>query len=271
VSVFTAYEGESALHRRNPVAKLVAHLVLTVVISLVFDPLTPLLYLAAAALVGRWLGGLRVRDLAVALLPFWALALSLVASNALLVAAPERTVVLWRWGPLTATLAGLSIGLSLAERSLAVAALSLLFVMTTDPTTLVRALIQQARLPARIGYSALAAYRFLPLLQSEYATIQMAHRVRGVGERSGPRGWWRRQRRLVIPLLAGAIRRAERVALAMDARAFGGTATRSHYRLVPFTRADLALIVGAVALALGLLLLSAWGGWLRLWDGSLGA
>jgi energy-coupling factor transport system permease protein len=250
---------------------LLAHLLLTLSLSLVFDPLTPLLFLGLAALLGRWLAGIGLGQLLRGLLPFWLVALSLAFSNALFAAAPERATMLWRWGSLIATLEGLSIGLSLVKCSLAVAAFSLLFVMTTDPTWLVRSLIQQARLPARLGYAALAAYRFLPLLQSEYAIMQMAHRVRGVGERGGPGSWWRRQRRLLLPLLAAAIRCAERVALAMDARAFGGTAHRSHYRLVPWQSLDPALILAALGLAGGLLFVSAAFGWLRLWDGSLGA
>jgi hypothetical protein len=40
-----------------------------------------------------------------------------------------------------------------------------------------------------------------------------------------------------VPLLAGAIRHAERVALAMDARAFGAHPDRTERHLVPCARA----------------------------------
>ena len=57
-----------------------------------------------------------------------------------------------------------------------------------------------------IAYPALAAYRFLPLLQTEFETIRLAHRLRGVGRTRGPLGWLREQSRLAIPLLANAMR-----------------------------------------------------------------
>ncbi len=45
-----------------------------------------------------------------------------------------------------------------------------------------------------------------------------------------------------MPLLAGAIRHAERVALAMDARGFGAYPDRTERHLVPFRARDVAYI-----------------------------
>ena len=45
-----------------------------------------------------------------------------------------------------------------------------------------------------------------------------------------------------MPLLAGAIRHAERVALAMDSRAFGAYPDRTERRLVPFRARDVVFI-----------------------------
>jgi energy-coupling factor transport system permease protein len=143
--------------------------------------------------------------------------------------------------------------------------------MSTDPTALVRSLVQQAHLPARFAYPALAAYRFLPLLQTEFETIRLAHRLRGVGRSRGATGWLREQGRLTLPLLANAIRRAERVALAMDARGFGSRTARSHYRTIPFDSADLALVLAAVGGGVVILVASRWLGILRVWSGALSA
>jgi energy-coupling factor transport system permease protein len=46
-----------------------------------------------------------------------------------------------------------------------------------------------------------------------------------------------------VPLLAGAIRHAERVALAMDSRAFGAHPTRTERHLVPFRVRDTVFTV----------------------------
>ncbi len=268
---FSYYEVDSWLHRRNPTAKLAAHLVLSLLLTIVFDPLTPLVFLVLAFAVGRSLGRLPLRTMLKALAPFWLIAASLMISNALFANHPERTIVLWRGGPFIATVEGAMIGLSLAERSMTIAAFSVLLMMSTDPTGLVRSLVQQAHLPPRFAYPALAAYRFLPLLQTEWETIRLAHRLRGVGRRPGPVGWLRDQGRLAIPLLANAIRRSERVALAMDARGFAARRTRSHYRQIGFNAADGWLIAVAAMAGSSILLASAWLGFLRIWSGALSA
>jgi energy-coupling factor transport system permease protein len=171
VNTFSYYEVDSWLHRRNPTAKLAAHLLLSLVMTVVFDPVTPLIFLGLALSVGWALGRLPLVAMLRALVPFWLLALSLMVSNALFATRPEQATILWSWGPFVATLEGASIGLSLAERSMAIAAFTVLLIMSTDPTDLVRSLVQQARVPARFAYPALAAYRFLPLLQTELETI----------------------------------------------------------------------------------------------------
>jgi energy-coupling factor transport system permease protein len=268
---FSYYEVDSWLHRRNPTAKLAAHLVLSLLMTVVFDPVTPLAFVALALVVGRLLGRLPLAVVLRAMTPFWILAASLVVSNALFAARPDEATVLWRGGPFIATLEGATIGLSLAERGIAVAAFSVLLILSTDPTDLVRSLVQQARLPARFAYPALAAYRFLPLLQTEFDTIRLAHRLRGVGRTRGPLGWLREQTRLAIPLLANAIRRSERVALAMDARGFSGQRPRTHFRRVAFEPADGWLIALTTAGGVAILIASASLGILRVWSGALGA
>src|SRR5262249_8819295 len=159
----------------------------------------------------------------------------------------------------------------LAERSMAIATFSVLLIMSTDPTELIRSLVQQAHFPPRFAYPTLAAYRFLPLLSSEFESIRLAHRLRGVGRSRGVVGWLREQGRMTLPLLANAIRRAERVALAMDARGFGSAHARTHFRWIAFTRADVALVLVSTVCGVGILLLSAALGILRIWTGALTA
>jgi energy-coupling factor transport system permease protein len=104
-------------------------------------------------------------------------------------------------------------------------------------------MVQQLRVPYRIGYTALAAYRFVPRFGHELQVIRSAHRVRGMAGGRGPIAGIRRYLGYVVPLLAGAIRHAERVALAMDARAFGAHASRTERHLVPFRTRDWVFIV----------------------------
>jgi energy-coupling factor transport system permease protein len=101
--------------------------------------------------------------------------------------------------------------------------------------------------PYRIGYTALAAFRFVPRFGHELEVIRQAHRVRGAHGGRGPMAAISRWSGYVVPLLAGAIRHAERVALAMDARAFGAHPDRTERHLVPFRARDVVFIVLFVA------------------------
>jgi energy-coupling factor transporter transmembrane protein EcfT len=65
-------------------------------------------------------------------------------------------------------------------------------------------------------------------------------------------------RRYSIPLLAGAVRKAGRVAIAMDARAFGALPDRT-YRERMVVRAADWLFLGAVVAVTAAVILGLWG------------
>jgi energy-coupling factor transport system permease protein len=131
---------------------------------------------------------------------------------------------------------------------LAIVVVSIAFVATTSPTDLVLSLIQNARFPYRLGYGILVAYRFLPMWRTELETIRAAHRIRGVGRRRGE------MRRYAVPLLASAIRKAERVAMAMDSKAFGAARSRTYYRRLRVTAVDWAMLAATIVVTVGILL-----------------
>ena len=99
----------------------------------------------------------------------------------------------------------------------------------------------------RFAYGALAAYQAIPRLADQLSTLRQARRIRGLR--------WSWHPRLLVGLLVLAIRHGDRLALAMDARAFG-SGPRSRYRVVRWTWLDAAVAAGAlvvliVALRLG--------------------
>ena len=121
-----------------------------------------------------------------------------------------------------------------------------MFALTTDSTRLADSLVQQAGLSPRFAYGALAAYQAVPRFGEDLTTLRQARRLRGL------RGGW--HPRLLVGLLVLAIRHGDRVALAMDARAFG-FGPRTRYREVRWGPLDLAVGVGAclvLAAAFGL-------------------
>ncbi len=259
------------LQRRNPTAKFLLVLVLSLLLVLVIDPVTPLLFLGLTLMAGGLLGRVPPMAYARALAPLALVALGFVWSNALFATAPDEAGVLWRWGPLRLTLPGLLFGLAIGLRGLAIGALSITFVLTTDPTDLVVSLIRHARLPFRIGYALLAGYRFLPFFAQEYEQVRLAQRVRGQTESGPPWVWARRRLGYVLPLATNAIRRAARLAVAMDSRGFAAAGRRTYFRDVPLGWRDGLFAAAALGLALALMALSAGAGWLRLWDGRFSA
>jgi energy-coupling factor transport system permease protein len=159
------------------------------------------------------------------------------------------TPLVWQWGSLHIYEGGLQLGLNTALRVLALLVVSLPFTLTTDSADFIRALVQQWRLPYRIGYSTLAAFRFVPMMQSEVSVIRAAHRVRGVNGGHGWRGATERVRRYAVPLLANAIRQAERTALAMDGRAFGAFPDRTYFQRLRVSGADWLFIAGVLLIS----------------------
>jgi energy-coupling factor transport system permease protein len=170
------------------------------------------------------------------------------------------TAVAFHVGPLVVRWGGIIFGIATALRILSLVLGTLLFVLTTDSSDFIRALVQQWRMPYRIGYSAMAAYRFVPMLNSELAVIQAAHRVRGISDRGGLRAQYDRAKRYAVPLLATAIRKAERTALAMDSRAFGAFETRTYFRQLAFAPRDWLFVIAFWGASLALVLILAHAG-----------
>ena len=131
-------------------------------------------------------------------------------------------------------------GVGLAARVIAIASVGVVFGQTTDSTRLVDSLVQQARVPERFAYGALAAYQAIPRLADQLTTLRQARRIRGLR--------WSWHPRLLVGLLVLAIRHGDRLALAMDARAFG-SGPRSRYRVVRWSWLDLGVPVGALVRA----------------------
>ena len=135
-------------------------------------------------------------------------------------------------------------GVGLGLRLIAVGAVGAVFVLTTDSTRLADSLVQQAGLSPQFAYGALAAYQAVPRFGEDLTTLRQARRLRGL------RGGW--HPRLLVGLLVLAIRHGDRVALAMDARAFG-SGPRSRYREVRWGPLDVAIGVASAAVLIGAL------------------
>lgn len=234
------------LYRLNPLAKLAAPAPAMILLVFVRDAATPAAFLALAYAI--LLVGVRLtRRLALALFVGLPAGMLVIGLGFALWTDPSRIDA----GTAVAHLGGwtiysgmLQVGCATALRLGAIIALSLLVGLSTTGPDLARSFVQQLRVPYRIGYTALAAFRFVPRFRHELDVIRQAHRVRGAHGGRGPFASIARWSGYIVPLLAGAIRHAERVALAMDARAFGAYPDRTERHLVPWRVRD-TVFVGA--------------------------
>ena len=220
--------------------------------SLSDQPLTPVLVAGLAVMATRLLGNMPWPNILRPLALSSVLGFGMFWTGVLFYAGPgsEPGAPSIQLGPIDVPVAAIVYGLTIAGRMLAIFAASLLFVLTTDPVDFVLALIQQARLPHRVGYGVFAAYRFVPLVAEELDNIRAAHQIRGVSGEGGLIGRARQTFSYAIPLLAISVRRAERVALAMDARGFGARPHRTFFRTTSLGRADLIFALAALVLLL---------------------
>jgi len=242
-----AADPSSRLARANPVAKLGAAAILMLACFLAVDLLTPLLVLGAE-LAAISISGLRARDLLRRSWPLLVGALGIGLANALLPAEAGGTPLLII-GPLLLTTGSLLTGLALAVRLLGIAFAGALALATTEPTDLADALGQQLRFSPRFAVGALAAVRLLPLLADEWQTISLARRARGVEAGRSPLAAAQLFGGKLLTLLVGAVRRATRLAMAMEARGFGSRDCRSWAREQRMRGADWMLLAATVLIA----------------------
>ncbi|MGC5224119.1 energy-coupling factor transporter transmembrane component T [Micromonospora sp. DT81.3] len=233
------------LYGLNPLSKIAGPAPAMLALLFVRDLATPLAFLAlsyALLLIGARFSG-RLAALLLLVIPAGVVLVGCGFAVWVDATQVEQTAEVLRIGDRVLYAGALEVGFATALRLSAIVSLALVGGLTTTGPDLVRASVQQLRLPYRIGYTALAAYRFVPRFGHELEVIRAAHRVRGHHGGRGPLSRVARAWGYVVPLLAGAIRHAERVALAMDARAFGAHPTRTERYLVPFRPRDAVFIV----------------------------
>lgn len=158
----------------------------------------------------------------------------------------ERTV--WKWAWFNMTEESMNHGMTIALRMLGFVTYGLLFTSTTDLTLFIMSLIHQCRLSPKWAYGLLAGFRFIPLFQSELSQMKTAYKIRGYR----PRNSWKAFLSYSFPLFTQGIRKAERIAIAMEARGFTGTKDRTYYQMTSVEAKDVVYMVSLFSLALGI-------------------
>ncbi|SDD31874.1 energy-coupling factor transport system permease protein [Paenibacillus sp. UNCCL117] len=233
------------LHRVNPSFKLLVSMVAFIVVLFTHN-INVLLHITWMYTVLLFAAsGQPARRLLLILLPF---GLLFVSSAVSMVLFGTGETVWYQYGLIRISEESFFRGLHLGFKTVDAALVGLLFALTTNPVQLFYSMMQQLRLPAKYAYSFLAAIRLMGLSVGEYRTLRAAFLVRGVKTRRGLRGFGESVKRYAIPLLAQSIRRAQRTAVAMEAKRFASGAARTYYYRVGWSGSDAAL--AAVMLSL---------------------
>ena len=239
---------ESLLGRTNPLVKLGIALVWLLGLGLTIDVRPPLILTVVALVAGLQVGALAPAVLARRLAVLGLAAVSIALTNLLFSTHnPDPLATeLFRVGPLRVTLEAVEAAAGIGARVVSIISVGAVFVLTTDATRLVDSLVQLARVSPRFAYGLLAAYQAVPRLADDLGTLRSARRLRGLRE-------W--HPRLLVGLLVRAIRHADQLAIAMDARGFG-SGPRTTYRPVRWTPLDAIVAASALAILVAALVLA---------------
>ena len=231
---------ESVLGRTNPLVKLGIALAWLLGLGLTLDVRPPLILTFVAIFAGLQLGSIPQAVLARRLAPFALAVLGIALTNLLFSTHNPDPLAreLLRLGPLRITVEAVEAAAGVGARVASIVSVGAVFALTTDMTRLIDSLVQLGRVSPRFAYGALAAYQAVPRLADDLGTLRSARRLRGLRE-------W--HPRLLVGLLVRAIRHADQLAVAMDARGFGA-GPRTTYRPIEWSQLD--AIVGGVALAI---------------------
>lgn len=165
-------------------------------------------------------------------------------------------IIWWQWGIIKISEESFYHGLLLGFKSASFGFLSLIFLLTSRPMILFYALMQQFRLPAKYAYSFIAAIRLVPIIIDELQARSNALKVRGVKYSKGAKGVLERLRLFSLPIFAQSIRRAQRIAIAMEAKRFHMNADRTYFYPTSYKPIDGIFTIVIVLLSVGAFILA---------------
>lgn len=255
------YPGESLLHRLDPRVKIVGTLlyIISLFVFRTWGFLLGTIFLAAVILLSR----IPVTYIVKGLKTIFILMLFTMVLNAFL----TQGEVLWSWKFLHITKEGLIMAGKTGLRLIYLVMGTSLMTLTTTPTKLTDAIerllkpLRVIKVPAHeIAMMMSIALRFIPILMEETDKIMKAQIARGADFETGNLA--KRIKAMIpllVPLFVSAFRRANDLALAMEARCYAGGDGRTQMKPLQYEGRDrLAYIVlwgylaAAIALRIGL-------------------
>ncbi len=245
------YPTDSFTHRMDPRAKLVLVIAFIVMVFLAESFLSyfaVIVCVVSAALVSRI-------PLSKMLKSIKAIIMLLIFTGILNLLFYNGETVLWSWWRIKISVEGIIFSIKMVLRLVLLVMGTTLLTYTTTPTSLTDGMeslltpLKYIKVPVHdIAVIMSIALRFIPILSEEVDKIMMAQKARGASFDTG--GLLSRAKALLpilIPLFVSAFRRADELALALDARCYNATPNRTRYKVMKFGLRDLAGAIGMAA------------------------
>lgn len=220
----------------NPVAKLFCNVIGVILSFMVFDIPRLSGILLAALFIGILEGNLNLRNL------------KKTAPLLLFGLGVFITHLLWGSGSFDPTFSNIETALKLFLRIAIIGALAMGFLFNINPNEMLLSLMQNLRLNSGIAYGIMVAFRFFPMMEEDITMIKSARAIRLGDKRKGLRDYLS----MPIPLLAANVRRAEKVAIAMEARGFDRFSKRTSFKNVPWRSQDTIYLGVVISIFIGI-------------------
>lgn len=194
-----------------------------------------------------------VSYLAKGLKPLWVIISLTLIINIFFTPGKNEILSVWR---LSITEEGLETGILMALRLVLLVLGTSLLTLTTSPLTLTDGIenllspLKVIKFPAHeLAMMMTIALRFIPTLLEETDKIMKAQKARGADFETG--NIFERAKALVpllVPLFISAFRRADELALAMEARCYRGGEGRTRMKALKMTAKDVVTLIGVTGL-----------------------
>lgn len=244
------FPGSSLMHRMDPRVKLLLTLAIIVLIFFVHT------YWGYLAVLGMLLlavacSRISIKFVLKGIKPMWFVILLTFIMNIFFLTGEK---ILWQWGAVKIYQESLEKAIELAIRLILLVMCSTILTLTTSPKEITDALESLLR-PLKIVHFPVhemalmmsIALRFIPTLMEETDRIMKAQTARGASFDSG--GLMEKAKGMIpilVPLFVSAFKRADELALAMEARCYHGGDNRTRMKVFHVQMRDyLALLLFA--------------------------
>ena len=258
ITIGQYYQTDSVLHRLDPRVKLVGTLIYIIALFMVSSPVG---YILAAAFLGMVIALSNV-PLGYIVRGMKAIVMILVITVLFnLFLTPGEVLV--QLGPLHITFEGICFAAKMGIRLVFLILGSTMMTLTTSPNQLTDAMetllnpLKKVRVPVHeIAMMMSIALRFIPILMEETDKIQKAQMARCADFES--KSLIKRVKSMIpilVPLFISAFRRANDLAMAMEARCYHGGEGRTKMKPLVYRKQDriaYAIIWGFLAVCIGL-------------------